>query len=72
MEYTLFILLLPFLSFLLLGLAGKWLSHRTAGLIGTACLLVVAILSYQTAFDFFTRRRVPYACALQLYVAAFL
>lgn len=57
MEYTLFILLLPFLSFLLLGLAGKWLSHRTAGLIGTACLLVVAILSYMTAFDYFTQPR---------------
>lgn len=57
MEYTLFILLLPFLSFLLLGLAGKWFSHRTAGLIGTASLLVVAILSYMTAFDYFTQPR---------------
>ena len=38
MEYTILILLLPFLSFLALGLGGKWMSHRTAGLIGTAAL----------------------------------
>ena len=41
MEYTILILLLPFLSFLALGLGGKWMSHRTAGLIGTAALGVV-------------------------------
>ena len=45
MEYTILILLLPFLSFLALGLGGKWMSHRTAGLIGTAALGVVAVLS---------------------------
>ena len=39
MEYTILILLLPFLSFLALGLGGKWMSHRTAGLIGTAALV---------------------------------
>ena len=49
MEYTILILLLPFLSFLALGLGGKWMSHRTAGLIGTAALSVVAVLSYLTA-----------------------
>ena len=49
MEYTILILLLPFLSFLALGLGGKWMSHRTAGLIGTAALGVVAVLSYLTA-----------------------
>ena len=38
MEYTILILLLPLLSFLVLGLGGKWMSHRTAGLIGTAVL----------------------------------
>ena len=43
MEYTILILLLPFLSFLALGLGGKWMSHRTAGLIGTAALSVVAV-----------------------------
>ena len=38
MEYTILILLLPLLSFLVLGLGGKWMSHRTAGIIGTAVL----------------------------------
>ena len=40
-TYTIFILLLPFFSFLILGLAGKWLSHRTAGIFGTLVLGVV-------------------------------
>ena len=39
MEYTILILLLPFLSFLALGIGGKWMSHRTAGTIGTLVLL---------------------------------
>lgn len=54
MEYTLLILLLPFFSFLLLGICGKWLSHKTAGLIGTLVLGVVAVLSYTTAYEYFT------------------
>ena len=58
MEYTLFILLLPFLSFLLLGLCGKWLSHKVSGLIGTTSLGVVTALSYFTAFEYFTAERV--------------
>lgn len=58
MEYTLFILLLPFLSFLFLGLCGKWLSHKVAGLVGTLSLGAVAVLSYMTAFEFFTADRV--------------
>lgn len=58
MEYTLFILLLPFLSFLFLGLCGKWLSHKVAGLVGTLSLGAVAVLSYMTAFEYFTADRV--------------
>ena len=57
MEYTILILLLPFLSFLLLGVGGKWMSHRTAGLIGTVVLGVVAVLSYMTAGLYFTAPR---------------
>lgn len=53
MESTVLILLLPFFSFLLLGVFGKWLSHKTAGLVGTAVLLAVAALSYYTAYDYF-------------------
>lgn len=53
MESTILILLLPFFSFLLLGVFGKWFSHKAAGLVGTAVLLVVAALSYYTAYDYF-------------------
>ena len=71
MEYTILILLLPLLSFLVLGLGGKWMSHRTAGLIGTAVLGAVAVLSYLTAIHYFTAPRLadgtfatlmPYNC----------
>ena len=57
MEYTLFILLLPFLSFLLLGVWGKWLSHKVAGLIGTLSLAAVTVMSYMTAWTYFTADR---------------
>ena len=57
MEYTILILLLPFLSFLTLGLGGKWMSHRTAGFIGTAVLGAVAVLSYATAWQYFSAPR---------------
>ena len=57
MEYTLLILLLPFLSFLFLGICGKWLSHKTAGTVGTCVLAVVAVLSYVTAYEYFTAPR---------------
>ncbi len=57
MEYTILILLLPFLSFLALGLGGKWMSHRTAGLIGTASLCAVTVLAYATAIAYFNMPR---------------
>lgn len=53
MEYTILILLLPFLSFLVLGLGGKWMSHRTAGIIGTVVLGAVTALCYLTAVLYF-------------------
>lgn len=57
-NYVFLILLLPFLSFLLLGLAGMKMSHKTAGLIGTISLGIVTVLSYLTAFNYFTTDRV--------------
>ena len=57
MDYTILILLLPLLSFLLLGIGGKWMTHRTAGFIGTAVLGVVAVLSYVTAVQYFSAPR---------------
>ena len=57
-EYTIGILLLPLLSFLVIGLIdyfrGKngW-SHKAAGLMGTCSLGIVTILCYITAFQYF-------------------
>ena len=48
-EYTIFIMLLPLLSFIVLGLAGMKMQHKVAGLIGTCSLGIVTILSYLTA-----------------------
>lgn len=53
MDYTILILLLPFFSFLLLGVFGKWFSHKVAGLVGTVVLGVVAVMAYYTAFEYF-------------------
>ena len=52
-SYVFLILLLPMLSFLLLGLAGMKMSHKLAGIIGTASLAVVTVLSYYTAIEYF-------------------
>jgi len=54
MEYTIFILLLPLLSFILLGLVDSKWKPQVAGTIGTAVLSVVALLSYYTAWTYFT------------------
>ena len=43
-EYTIFIMLLPLLSFIVLGLAGMKMQHKVAGLIGT-CSLISALSS---------------------------
>ena len=56
--YTIFILLLPLFSFLVLGLLGMKMSHKVAGLIGTCSLGVVTILSYLCAFQYFGADRV--------------
>ena len=53
MDYTILILLLPFFSFLLLGVFGKWFSHKAAGLVGTIVLGVVAAMAYYTAYQYF-------------------
>ena len=57
MEYTILILALPVLSFLILGLTGMYMKHRTAGWIGTLSLAGVTVLSYLTAFKYFTTPR---------------
>ena len=56
-SYTFLILLLPLLSFLVLGLCGMKMSHKSAGLIGTTSLGLVTLLSYATAFCYCTADR---------------
>lgn len=61
-TYSIWILLLPLISFLVIGLPEflnkkyAW-SHKTAGLIGTSSLGLVTVLSYFTAFQYFTSPR---------------
>ena len=50
---ALFILIIPIFNFLLLGLFGSKMSEKTAGIIGTIGLSLVAILSYITAYNYF-------------------
>jgi NADH-quinone oxidoreductase subunit L len=52
-TYTIWIPLIPFLMFVFLGLAGHKLKARLSGLLGTAGLAVVTILSYITAYSYF-------------------
>lgn len=52
-NYTLWIPLLPFLMFLLLGLAGHKLKAKLSGLLGTTGLGIITILSYITAYRYF-------------------
>lgn len=54
MEYTLFILILPLLSFVVLGLMDTKWKPRVAGTIGTLVLGTVAALSYYTAWEYFS------------------
>ena len=52
-SYAFLILLLPFLSFFLLGLLGMKMPKKVAGYIGTALMLVVVCLCYYTAYQYF-------------------
>lgn len=57
MELTILIILFPLLSFLILGIGGKWLKPAVAGYIGTISLGIVTLLSYFTAWSYFTMPR---------------
>lgn len=58
MEFTLLILIIPFIGFLLLGLCGGYLRPKLAGIIGSASMACVAVLSYLTAYRYFAAGRV--------------
>ena len=53
MEFTILILVLPAICFLLLALFGMKMPHRVAGTIGTVAIGAVTILSYITALNYF-------------------
>ncbi len=55
MEATIPVLILaiPLFMFLFLGILGKYMSHKLAGILGTAGMGVTLILAYFTAFTYF-------------------
>ena len=52
-NYTILILLLPFLMFIFLGLAGHKYFPKLSGILGTCGLAIITILSYFTAYKYF-------------------
>ncbi|MEQ1587099.1 MAG: NADH-quinone oxidoreductase subunit L [Cyclobacteriaceae bacterium] len=55
-SYTILILLLPILIFLFIGVMGDKMKPQLSGLLGTSGLLVITLLSYFTAFNYFGHR----------------
>jgi len=53
MSYTAWILLIPFIMFLVTGLGGVKMKPIVSGILGTCGIGLVAILSYYTAFQYF-------------------
>ncbi len=58
MKYTILILLIPLVTFVGLGLFSNRIKPRIAGVIGTVSLLLVTLLSYYAAWDYFSAPRV--------------
>jgi NADH-quinone oxidoreductase subunit L len=52
-TYTVWILVIPFLMFIFLGLAGHKIGPKLSGLLGTGALAVITALSYITAYYYF-------------------
>jgi NADH-quinone oxidoreductase subunit L len=53
MEFTLLIVLIPFVMFLVLGLGGNKMSHGAAGVAGTLGMAAATLLSYVAAVRYF-------------------
>jgi proton-translocating NADH-quinone oxidoreductase, chain L len=58
MQYTLLILVLPLLSFIVLGLVDSKWKPKVAGTIGTVVLGIITALSYFTAWEYFSMHKV--------------
>lgn len=52
-DFTQIILGLPLLLFLVLGLGGKYMKPKIAGILGTCGLVVITLLAYYTAYNYF-------------------
>ncbi|MDH4092024.1 MAG: NADH-quinone oxidoreductase subunit L [Cyclobacteriaceae bacterium] len=55
-SYTILILLLPVALFFIIGLLGSKMNPKVSGMIGTSGLFIITLLSYVTAFNYFTHR----------------
>ena len=53
MEYSIFVLLLPMMMFLFIGLLQGKLKGQSAGIIGTISMSLTTIIAYAVAFDYF-------------------
>lgn len=53
-SYTALVLIIPLLSFFVLGLYGKRLDPKIAGILGTTGLVIITVLAWFTAFNYFT------------------
>ncbi len=58
MQYTLLIILLPLISFIVLGFLDSNLKPKVAGAIGATVLGIITVLSYYTAFEYFTYHQI--------------
>lgn len=52
-NYSILILVLPVIMFLILGLGGKYMKPVFAGTLGTISLAVMTVLSYMTGYQYF-------------------
>jgi len=52
-TFTVWILIIPFLMFIFLGLLGHKIGPRLSGLLGTGALAVITALSYIAAYQYF-------------------
>lgn len=52
-TYSILIIALPAIMFLILGLGGKYMKPIVSGILGTTSLSVMAVLSYITAYQYF-------------------
>ncbi len=68
-SYTLLILALPVIMFLILGLLGNKMKPVVAGVLGTLSLSAMAVLAYYTAYEYFFNTAKSAGGAFESYLA---